>query len=157
MSLTTPVDRTGQVPAPQWQGLRVYHAQKCPYTLVPCSDAMRTRHPARQESNCPRAKYTTFSRCSWYWGRLASISFMSFKLATPSLHAKGGQPGEENGCLVHTYPLKPAFSLRKSLKSRMSLSMASRICIWRTSVYTVSASDSVTVVSSYAPTAVWNL
>ena len=27
----------------------------------------------------------TFSRCSWYCGRLASISFMSFRLAAPSL------------------------------------------------------------------------
>jgi hypothetical protein len=28
-----------------------------------------------------------FSLCSWYCGRLASISFMSFRLAAPSLHA----------------------------------------------------------------------
>ena len=55
------------------------------------------------------------------------------------------------------YPLKPACSLRKLLKSPISLSMASRICIWRTSVYTASASEIVTVVSSYVPTAVWNL
>lgn len=31
------------------------------------------------------AQALTFSRCSWYWGRLANISFMSFRLAAPSL------------------------------------------------------------------------
>lgn len=30
--------------------------------------------------------FPTFSRCSWYCGRLANISFMSFKFAAPSLY-----------------------------------------------------------------------
>ena len=56
-----------------------------------------------------------------------------------------------------THPLKPALSAMKRLKSAMSLSIASRMCMWRTSAQTVSASESVAVLSSNAPSEDWNL
>lgn len=98
--------------------------------------------------------FYTFSRCSWYCGRLASISFMSFKLAAPSLQ------DDISFSLIptlFTYPLKTAFSSKNLLKSAMSLSIASRMCICRTSVHTESASVRVAVLSSNAPTDDWNL
>lgn len=97
----------------------------------------------------------TFSRCSWYCGRLASISFMSFRLAAPSLRFRS-----QKVTAVHyheIYPLNTAFSSKNLLKSAISLSIASRMCICRTSVHTVSESDSVAVLSSYAPIDDWNL
>lgn len=56
-----------------------------------------------------------------------------------------------------TYPWNTAFSCKNLLKSPNSLSIASFMCICRTSVQTVSESDSVAVLSSYAPTEDWNL
>ena len=53
--------------------------------------------------------------------------------------------------------MKPALSSKNLLKSAISLSIASRMCICRTSVHTVSASESTAVLSSYAPTEDWNL
>ena len=55
-----------------------------------------------------------------------------------------------------THPLKPALSCRNWLKSIMSLSIASRMCMCRSSVQTLSASDRVAVLSS-TPVCVWNL
>ena len=55
------------------------------------------------------------------------------------------------------YPLNPALSVINLLKSAMSLSIASLMCMCRTSVHTVSESDRTVVLSSYAPTEDWNL
>ena len=55
-----------------------------------------------------------------------------------------------------THPLKPALSCRNWLKSAMSLSIASRMCMCRSSVQTVSVSDRVAVLSS-TPVCAWNL
>ena len=60
-------------------------------------------------------------------------------------------------CAKHTHPLNPALSVMNLLKSAMSLSIASRMCICRTSAHTVSVSDKTAVLSSYAPTEDWNL
>lgn len=53
--------------------------------------------------------------------------------------------------------MKPALSVINLLKSAMSLSIASRMCMCRTSVHTVSESERTAVLSSYAPTEDWNL
>ena len=55
------------------------------------------------------------------------------------------------------HPLKPALSSKNLLKSAMSLSIASRMCMCRTSVHTVSVSERTAVLSSYAPIEDWNL
>jgi len=79
---------------------------------------------------------------------------MSLSVAAPSLHKQFVdirhllQHIQEGGA----HPLKPALSVINLLKSAMSLSIASRMCMCRTSAHTVSASESVAVLSSYAPT-----
>lgn len=48
---------------------------------------VHTLNSQRHEQGLKESKteMQTFSRCSWYCGRLANISFMSFKFAAPSL------------------------------------------------------------------------
>lgn len=80
---------------------------------------------------------------------------MSFRLAAPSLQFRPLEAVEY--MQGKSYPLNTALSVRNLLKSAMSLSMVSRICICRISVQTSSASDKVAVLSSIAPFAVLNL
>lgn len=79
-----------------WWGVPVPHSQqelisafrRYPYILEPYSDAARTiSETYKIMSWQDNVVVYTFSRCSWYCGRFASMSFMSFRLAAPSLQA----------------------------------------------------------------------
>ena len=83
---------------------------------------------------------------------------MSLSVAAPSLYKQfinNLHSFQQTEGRAH--PLNPALSVINLLKSAMSLSIASLMCMCRTSAHTVSASDRTAVLSSYAPTEDWNL
>lgn len=88
-----------------------------------------------------------------------SRAYPSYRSNSPPHHCKTHIPSVKRWLLwmEHAYPWKTAFSWMNLLKSAISLSMASRICICRTIVHTVSLSESIAVLSSYAPREDWNL
>jgi hypothetical protein len=81
---------------------------------------------------------------------------LSYRLRSLLLHCSH----ISHRCVYRTkylYPLKPALSCKNLLKSAMSLSIVSLMCICRTVVQTLSASDSKATLSSYSPSDDWNL
>ncbi len=82
------------------------------------------------------------------------MSFMSSRLVAPPSLSSPYQPRPFNPLLRHTHLLRnPACSCVNALKSLINLSIASFMCMCRTSVQILSASERVAVLSSIAPSA----